>query len=68
MKKGLRLGCDLLYRLSLGLTGFPDEEGIKTHAAAVIPQAIGLTGFPDEEGIKTFLGFVIRGEPLDRFP
>ena len=43
----------------VGLTGFPDVEGIETGVPAAEAEAPGLTGFPDVEGIETLT------EPLD---
>ena len=53
MLKGLRPSSAGGKRPQLGLTGFPDVEGIETWWAFVARRAACLTGFPDVEGIET---------------
>ena len=53
MLKGLRLEAETRHETRLGLTGFPDVEGIETSGFNLAPGGVSLTGFPDVEGIET---------------
>ena len=69
MLKGLRLEAETRHETRLGLTGFPDVEGIETSGFNLAPGGVSLTGFPDVEGIETHgSGVPARRFRLTGFP
>ena len=53
MKKGLRPVIPALAGGQTHSNSRPDEEGIKTQIAGVLPVRVDSNSRPDEEGIKT---------------